>query len=240
MVSAAEAAAAATQEQRALNASRFIPGTPDLYRQASLAARVYIFNVGPWSHVRELGSAGSFHIPACPPDREHSAPVVVNGVVEEPYPISEAECKQILTDGRQLAGQIIGEGPHISKAASFAPYGVFISETRVPSAEDLAAASERLQKQHARHIREANEAFMSDPANKLGVIQPAWHFVSAHALKKSAAECRWLGESLKPAERDNCPGCGEVYTKGIMRHSCGWFFDRAKWEANQSGGKSGK
>ncbi len=239
-ISAAEATAVAVQEQRVMNASRFIPETPDMYRRAAQANRLYIFNVGPWAHLRELGSAGSFRIPACPADREYSDPVVVNGVVEEPYPITEVECKQILTEGAALAGQIIGEGPFIAKASSFVPYGVFLSPTPVPSREALATANAALQRQHAKHIREADEAYMRDPANKLGVIQDAWHLVSAHALKKSPAECRWMGQSVAPAERSNCPGCGEVYNVGILRHSCGWFFDRAKWEANQAGSNSSK
>lgn len=219
-------------EQAVLNGRhRFIPQTPEIFRKASEANRVYIINVGPWAHVRELGSAGTFRIPACPEGREYSDPVVIDGVVDEPYPINEAECKMIQTSGGDLAGQIIGEGPFIPKASSFAPFGVFISPAPVPTKEQIAKANAALQQKHLDHIREANAAFMKDPTNKDGIIQAAYHVVSAHALKKSKAECPWLGESLAPAGRDNCPSCGAVYNVGIMKcKDCGFILDKKRYD----------
>ena len=231
MVSAAEAATSAVQQQRALNASRFVPQDPDIYREAARAHRLYIFNVGPWPHIRELGSAGAFRIPACPAGKDYSDPVVIDGVVGEPYPINEVECKVIQTKGSDLAGQIIGEGPFIPKSASFVPFGVFISPTPKPSKELLAAANAALQQRHLDHVREANAAYMKDPTNKEGVIQSAWHVVSAHALKKTKAECPWLGESLAPAGRDNCPGCGSTFNVGVLKcRECGYILDKPRYD----------
>ncbi len=228
---APEIEASVAQHQRAMNASRFIPQEPDIFREASKAHRLYIFNVGPWSHVRELGSAGAFRIPACPAGKDYSEPVIVDGVVGEPYPINEVECKVIQTKGSDLAGQIIGEGPFIPKTSSFVPFGVFISPTPKPSKELLAAANAALQQRHLDHVREANAVFMKDPTNKDGVIQAAWHVLSAHALKKSKAECPWLGESLAPAGRDNCPSCGAVYNVGIMKcKDCSFILDKPRYD----------
>lgn len=218
-----------------MNASRFIPPTLDMYREASEKNRVYIFNVGPWSHSRELGSAGTFRIPACPKDREYSEPIVINGAFEEPYPINEAECKMLTEPGIAVAQQILGEGPHVAPNSSLRPYGVFISPTLRPSKEDLAAATQHLMEKHVSLVAEAAEAYSMGPAAAKDTISPLWHFVSARALKKTEAECPWLGNTQVPKERQNCPGCGEVYTVGILRHSCGWFFDKEKWEANQKG-----
>jgi hypothetical protein len=155
---------------------------------------------------------------------------VVNGVVDEPYPINEVECKMIQTSGAALAGQIIGEGPFVPKSASFVPFGVFISPTPKPPRELLATANAALQQKHLEHVREANAAFMKDPTNREGVIQSAWHVVSAHALKKSKAECPWLGESLTPAGRENCPGCGAVYNVGILKCACGFVLDKPRYD----------
>ncbi len=228
---APEVEAAVAQHQRAMNASRFIPAVPDIFREASQAHRLYIFNVGPWAHSRDLGSAGTFRIPACPAGKDYSDPVVIDGVVDEPYPINEVECKVIQTSGADLANQIIGEGPFISKASSFVPFGVFISPTPKPSRELMAAANTALQNKHIAHVREANAAFQKDPTNREGVIQSAWHFVSAHALKKGKGECPWLGESLVPAGRENCPGCGDVYNVGILRCKCGFVLDKKRYDA---------
>ena len=242
MPTAAEAATAAAADMRALNSARYVPTQPALVRDVSAANRIFIFNVGPWAHTRELGSAGTYRIPACPEDKDYSSPVVIEGLVNEPYPENEATCTMLPACGepRQLRGegsglalakQIIGEGPFIAKRASFVPYGVFISPTPKPSKELLAAARAELEKRHLAHIREANAAFMRDPTNREGVIQPAWHHVSAHALKKSKAECPWLGESLAPAGREECPGCGTPYNVGILKcRDCNYILDKSRYD----------
>ncbi len=241
MITAEEAAAKVSQQQRALNSSRYVPTLPRIFRKVSEENRVYIFNVGPWGHVRELGSAGSFLIPACPEGEKYSVPIVIEGVVGEPYPKDEASCVTLpscgdagqLTgegEGMALAQQIVGQGPHVPPNADYTRFGVFISSTPVPSKAALTAAHEALQKQHLAHIREANNSFMSDPANKWGNIQPKWHTVSAHALKKTKAECPWLGESLAPAGRDNCPSCGDPYNVGIMKCRCGFILDKPRYD----------
>lgn len=217
--------------QRAMNSSRFVPETPEMYQRASLENRLYIFNVGPWAHKRELGSAGTFCVPACPEGREYSEPLVIDGVVQEPYPINEVECKVIYTEGIKLAEQIIGEGPFIPRSLSFVPYGVFISQTSKPSKQALDAARRALAERHLEHIREANAAWIDGPAKASEVIRPEWHVVSAHALKKSKAECPWLGESLAPAGRDNCPGCGSVFNIGVLKcRECGFILDKPRYD----------
>ena len=221
--------------QRALNASRFIPRTPDLYREIAEQNKVYLFNVGPWSHRRDLGSAGSFLIKACPDDKPYSEAVTVLGVVEEPYPINEAECKVMTSSGRDLALQILGTGPFIPRSQSFEPFGVFLSPTEVPSAEALEAAHKRLNDKYRELVKEASDAYAKGPATAETVISPDFHYVAARKLKKSVAECPWLANTQEPEHREACPGCGESYKVGIFRHSCGYFFNRAAWEANQQG-----
>lgn len=235
------------QHQRAMNSSRYVPTMPDIIRKVSAENSVYIFNVGPWAHARELGSAGIYRIPACPEGQEYSVPVVIDGIVGEPYPMNEVACVTLPTcgDPRQLTGegsglalakQIIGDGPFISKAASYVKFGVFISLTPKPTKDALAEANATLQRTHLALIREANAAYMKDPTNREGVIQSAWHFVSAHALMKTKAECPWLGDSLAPAGRDNCPGCGAVYNVGLEKCSCGRVLNKAKYDAAKKAG----
>lgn len=221
-------------DQRALNASRFIPRTPELYREIAEQNRVYIFNVGPWAHRRELGSAGSYLIRACPEDRPYSEPVTILGVVEEPYPINEAECKVMTTSGRDLALQVLGEGPFIAPSQSFAPFGVFLSPTPVPSEDALKEAHRRLNDKYRELVKEASDAYAKGPAIAETVISPDFHYVAARKLRKTAVECPWLAHTSEPEHREACPGCGEAYKVGIVRHACGWIFDRAKWEANQA------
>jgi len=225
---APEVEAAILQHQQAMNNSRFIPETPDIYREASEQHRVYIFNVGPWAHARELGSAGTFRIPACPEGREHSEPLVIPGVAEEPYPINEAECKLLTTKGRMLAEQILGVGPHIPHSLSFVPFGVFISDSAKPSKEQLVKAREVLRQRHVEIVSEANREYSK--GHNIAIEQPHWFFMSARALKKTPAECAWLKDSEVPAERQNCPSCGAIYTVGMMKCVCNFILDKPRYD----------
>lgn len=222
---------AVNQYVRGMNASRYIPETPEMYRKAAEANKVYLFNVGPWKHVRELGSAGAFIIPPCPQDKEYSEPVVISGVVEEPYPINEVECKNLTTEGMTLALQVLGEGPFIPRSSSFRAFGVFISTSPVPSKDEVAKARGELQKKYVELVAAAGDAYASGHLTAQEVIRPEWHRVAARALRKSEAECPWLGNTQVPAARAECPGCGNVFKVGIIKcGGCGFILDKPKYD----------
>lgn len=228
---APEVEAAVARHVRGMNASRYIPETPAMFREAAVAHRLYIFNVGPWSHRRECGSAGNFIIPACPEGKPYSDPVVIDGVVQEPYPINEAECKMLQSDGLAFAQQILGEGPFVPKSSSFAPFGVFISPANPPADELVTQARQKLNQKFVEICAEASDAWAQGNQAARETIRPEWHFVAARALKKSAAECPWLANTAVPAQRENCPGCGSIYNIGIIKcATCGYILDRAKFD----------
>lgn len=247
MVSAQEALALASQNQQAMNNSRYVPEMPDIFREVSEKNRMYIFNVGPWAHVRELGSCGAYRIPACLDGKEHSEPVVIQGVEQEPYPIGPTEMAMIPKSGKAgvergggegllLANQILGEGPMIPKSSSFRPFGVFVSPTEKPSKDLLVRAQVALQNKYLELVAEANAAYAKGPQAARETINSDWHFVAARALKKTAAECPWMRDTEMPAKREECPGCGEVYAVGIMRHKCGYILDKKRFDEAKAQG----
>jgi len=214
-----------------MNSSRHIPPTPAIYQRVSQENRLFIFNVGPWRHKRELGSAGTFFIPACPEGKDYSDPVIIMGVVEEPYPINEVKCENLITEGTDLANQVLGEGPFIPKSTSFRPFGVFISNSEKPTKEELAAAKAELAQKYLELVNEASTAFANGHKEAQEVIRPEWHFVAARALRKSEAECPWLGNTQTPAARSECPGCGVVYKVGVIKcKDCGFVLDKPRYD----------
>ena len=241
LVSAEEAGRAALQEQRALNASRYIPDMDPLVQQVSDANRLYIFNVGPWAHQRALGSAGTYFIPACPTDAPHSKALVIQGIENEHYPINEAECATLPKCGRpgQLRGdgagllfaqQILGEGPMLPRNQSLRKFGVFISKTPVPSEADQETARLELRKTQGDLVAEANEIYVTDREHAATLISSEWHRRAALDLGKTPQECPWLGESIMPAERKKCPSCGTPYEVGIAECAkCGDVLDEEKY-----------
>jgi hypothetical protein len=228
--------------QRAMNNSRYVPTMPDIVRRVSEENRIYVFNVGPWRHVREMGSAGNWAIPACPDGKEYSEPVVIDGVMSEPYPMSEvamsmlplaAKARQLAGDGEgwDFALQVLGEGPHIPRNASFKPFGVFLSKSNPPQKQEVADARRLLNQKYLELVRSASEAWALGPARAGEVIQASFHHVAARALRKTEAECPWLANTEQLAERADCPSCGAVYSKGIMKcRGCGFILDKARYD----------
>ena len=241
LVTAAEAGQAAVQHQRSLNSSRYIPDMDPMVKEASDAHRLWIFNVGPWPHRRALGSAGTYTILACPPDKPYSQPLVVQGIENESYPINETECAILPKAGRpnQLRGdgagmlfaeQILGEGRMQPPNASLRPFGVFISKTPIPTEEDLSAARLALRQRQQELVAEANEIFVTDREHASQFIQSQWHRKAAMDLGKTPQECPWLGDSIVPAERKKCPSCGTPYEVGIAECAkCGDVLDEGKY-----------
>jgi hypothetical protein len=224
--------------QRRMNSSRYAPPMLPVMSEISKRTLVYVFNVGPWPQVRYLGSAGTFYIPACEEGKDVSAPVILQGIVREFYPISEVEMKPFDTDGFEFAEQIVGAkadgsaSPHLAPRNSFLPYGVFATKNKVPTAEELAAARKRLNETFLKLINEADQAYARGPKAAEETINPDIHFAAARALHKTESECAWLRNSATPAARDECPSCGSIYKIGIMKcRECGYILDKPKHDA---------
>lgn len=250
--------AAIQRRQRAMNASRYVPVMPEKFRKVSDATRVFIYNVGPWSHKREFGDAGSYSIPACPEGQPHSSPLVLNGEEEIPYPVNEVECVMKpkaglpgqLTgsaDGMLLAQQIIGVGQHIAPGSSLIPFGVFATRDVEWDKKSqsfvllddaaLAAARIALNGKLTELVRLASEAYAKGPNAFAEIADPDYHFRAARLLKKTTAECPWLANTQAPGARANCSGCGAVYEVGVMKcRECGYILDKERFDAAKKAG----
>lgn len=229
-ISAQEAHRAAMDNQRLMNGSRYAPPMLDMVERASEQARVYIFNVGPWMQQRLMGSLGTYTIPACPEGKEYSAPVVIEGIVSELYPINEGEFKRTMEDGYAVAMQVLGVGPHLSPRNSFVPYGVFVSRNERPSKEEITAARAKLAEKFLELVTEADLAYANGPKAAEETIRPETHFVAARALGKTAVDCPWLKNAQVPAERKECFGCGAQYKVGILKCACGAVLDKKRYD----------
>lgn len=212
-------------------ANRKVNRVPKLIQDASDKDKVYIFNVGPWAQTQSMGSLGTFHIPACEEGKTHSAPVTIDGIVIEYYPLRENVLDPLMDEegstGWNVAHQIIGVGKMLAPHNALTKYGLFVSRTNPPSKADLEKARLELHKHCTALVNEANASVTE--GNSKDVIRPEQHFVAARILKKTVAECPWLSREVQQADRAACPGCGTVYTVGVIKcRECGYVIDKAK------------
>lgn len=229
--------------QKALNRSKrpaFIPRAID---EMSRKSQLYIFNVGPKPQEGNGASYGRVMIQPCPPDREYSDPFVVPGLPHEYYnkegntldpqfhgdgemeePGWDWACQAIngFTDAK-------GEwnGKFLAPRGSLEKFGVGISRTWPPSKADIKLARDKMLKEYAFLVQQANEAHAMGKASSVLTDD---HFTAAHVLGKTAQECRWLEFSASIETRQNCPKCQKPYDTGTVEHDCGFILNKKQYD----------
>lgn len=169
---------------------------------------VYIFNVGPWKQ-RILRGSFSRDIPGCAEGALYSEPVIIPGIVTEPYPKDERSMSTLQYDGKLFALDLIGIGIGIPHHEKLTRFGVFVSETNPPSEEDLAKANSLLDLECNNLVNDMTVASSEGPKVARETYQPKYHDAAAKRLHKTRAECPWLGQAaVQSSNSIECPFCG--------------------------------
>lgn len=177
----------------------------------------YLFNIYGAQHDINLGTWGSYSIPACPEGKEWMrAPQVIPGTLEELYPHftdrEEYRAKAIPGDDVVKALLGVGSGMDIQR------YGVFASHNFKPSKEELSTAKSILVKELQKQIREADQFAASAKPEERESLNNDKYYRAARYLnvKKSwmseAQEmslCPFCSIPVRPTA-SKCSGCNEV------------------------------
>jgi rubredoxin len=230
-VTAQQASQAVGEYKRGMKNARRLPALSPMLQKISDEQQLYIHNVGPWPCTREMGSWGSYTIPACPAGQEYATGAPIPGIHTEPIPINEKEFMLHETEGAYVAQQILGVGAHMSKSGSFVQLGCFSSPNRKPTKEELATAREALM-QHAMKLhKEALVAHNKGPKEAEMVISDRHQWAAVHSGNQDAPYLR----QYSPEQRQECPNCGTMSKQGIVICSaCKYIFDEAKYAKMKS------
>ena len=184
----------------------------------------YIFNVYPKAWDVPLGGLGTFHIPACPEGKEHSEPLVVKGMTRDEYDLGDGQGRMSWNaiPGDKLASAIVGLDSGSTALGTFTTnrewWGVFISDSKVPTEAQLAEARKKLTALMTIYLEQGDQLAAQGKLADIGANErKACQFLNQ---KRSWAQL--------PEKMDNCPGCGEPIKPGIVKHSCGAILDMEK------------
>jgi len=195
-----DARKAVAQEAKQRN-RKIVEQVPKMIADLAKEKTVYIFNVGPTMHQRQLGSLGTFTVQACPEGAEVSAPLKVEGVILERIATDMDKMANRYEEGVDVANDILYIGRGYTADLDRRNYGLFISETPKPSKEQIRAAKDALLKTYGRLVREADDLERSNKRSEIGEI----HRVAGRAL---GVVKPWLDEA--PREAANCPACQKM------------------------------
>ena len=190
---------------------------------------IRIYNVGPWSWIRPLGSLGTYTIPRCEPGRKHSPPLEIPYIVRETYPDSEStqKLRNRFEDGMDVSLTIIGEGKFQAPQQGFKQMGCFIAAADQPSEQELAEANACLAKYRESQVQEADNYWNQGPMQWQNIV--AEHREAAIALGQ---EREWL----KPLKQTiECPGCGarvnpNVAVHAVQQGGCGAIINEERYK----------
>lgn len=201
------------------------PLTPLTDKQLRDAQRdkVYIFNVSPNEYKSTVDKI--YTIPARKPDQEYSDALEIPGVVYTTY--SKAGSPEwFARDGIEVAQEIVGTFRMLDPSQNMTPFGVFISDTPIPSDEAVEAAKEKWLDTCSRRVAEADRiAAINGGMQDLGQGRSASNIGEHHrqALKEMGLSRSWSGKNVRMVE---CEQCGTAnMPKAAMCKGCDAVFN---------------
>ena len=108
----------------------------------------YVFNVGPYRHEFPPNNTGPRFLEACPQGKPYGEPLTFRNIEITPYDLADGGGNMGLLqeDSAAILPEIIHAGRPLSiNTADLTWRGVFISENKTPTKEEIAAAKKKLQ-----------------------------------------------------------------------------------------------
>jgi hypothetical protein len=178
---------------------------PPSLRSAAAAFSLYVFNVGPDSFVRAVGT-GTYYVPGRKKDERVSEPLKIDAVV---YTTAQGETgmRWEPSEGWDVARDIL----QIGKMGDHTKFGLFISESAVPSDEEIETATAARVEYLGRIVQDADEAYQVNGGTVTvtafgnSVTRSNITQLSRAALKELGWSRPW---SIKNVQMESCWNCG--------------------------------
>ena len=196
---------------------KIVEQIPGIIAELAKQKAVYVFNVGPTSWSRNLGSLGNFHVPACPEGAKVSEPLKIAGVVLERVATDMDKMSNRYEEGLQIAQDVLFIGRGYAPQLNREEWGMFISETAEPTPKQIRDAQARLRQTQAKLVSEADNLERNNKRSEIGEI----HRQAAEALGLNKA---WL--PTEPVEAEACPACNKrIDPSSIICPECSAILD---------------
>lgn len=193
----------AVRELRTKNTKDVFALPPELQMAGS---PVLIFNVGPFTHRKSMGSYGQWTIAACEEGQLHSKATEVPYITNDPVHIDMNQMAHRHDSGRKLALDILGVGQFHTPSEDLTQWGVFVAAGDEPTDQELRKANSKFDKACDALIREADSYWNQGPANYVNITD--MHRLAAKRRKQKdkpwargievMANCTMCGEGISP------------------------------------------
>ena len=197
---------------------KIVEQIPGIIEALAKEKAVYIFNVGPKSFSRNLGSLGTFTVPECHEGKQVSAPLKLDGVILERVATDMDKMANRYEEGLAVAQDILSIGRGYTPDQNGENKGLFISETSTPSKEQIAEAKRKLRISLQKVVDHADILEGQGKRDQIGEKE-------REAARTLGITKAWL--STAPKEASECPACGQMVNIEAVKCKCGAVLD---WE----------
>lgn len=121
--------------------------------RAAEAYHLYVFNIGPDTFVRNVGT-GTYVVLGKKKGERYSPPVKIPATVYTTI-VSDTGFRWSPSDGMDVAKDIV----QLGKISDLTQFGLFISETEVPTEEQIQAAEQARVDMLSKRVQDADEAY---------------------------------------------------------------------------------
>jgi len=177
---------------------------PQSLVRAAKASQIYVFNVGPESWTRNVGT-GTYVVQGKPKGDRYSVPVILDSTIYTTV-VSDTGFRWAPSDGMDVARDIV----QLGKMSDLTKYGIGISETWPPSEEQVAFLEQARVDMLSQRVQDADEAFavnggmttvtVGSQQVTRSNIQPAHR----DALKELGWDRPWAAKNVQMAQCWNC------------------------------------
>lgn len=186
-----------------LNRKNIAPKTPSMIR-AEESNSLYVFNVGPDSWLRTVG-VGAFYVKGRENGQRYSEPVKIPGTVHTTV-VGETGMRWEASEGLDVAKDIL----QLGKMGDYTKHGLFISESPVPSEEEISAAEHARVDMLSQRVQDADEYYQVNggmvtvSVGGNSVTRSNIQDIHRAALRELGWSRPWATKNIQMAECWNC------------------------------------
>lgn len=184
---------------------KIVPKLPGRLHEMCTKPHFYIFNVSPWPWERQLGGRGTKTVQACPEGRAYSDPLELPILDNETVAVDMNKMENRQEDGIEVVNAFLQKGWGSRPEATLENWGLGVTETWPPSAQDIAAANKRLNAKLDELVHDADKYYEQRKYDDIS----DFHRLAARRRKLQKP---WLNEN---PDLQNCPACGQQVMPNI-------------------------
>jgi hypothetical protein len=186
---------------------KIVPVLPGVLKDLCTKPFYYIFNVGPWKWTQQLGGRGTRTVQACPEGESYGPALELPKLDNETVAADMNKMENRQEDGLAVVDAVLQRGWGCRPEHSLENWGVGVTLQWPPSAQDIAAATKKLNMKFDELIAEADKAHEQREYKEI----TEFHRLAA---RRRAVNKAWLNEN---PDMVPCGACGMQVMQNIAK-----------------------